>query len=283
MLEGAIWGGDAHGDLAVVGMHGLGGIAGDFEPLGGQLAKEGILTTAWNLRGQGADPVQKRRGRFLDVDGHLEDFEDFMDHLTAVNGVKRFVVAGESMGALLAIRAAAERGVRERLEGAILFVPVVGLARKNPKWLTDSVRWLAKQVPGLRMRPSWFVHGRGGTPRLTRDPERQKEFEEAPHRLGPVSLQFLERMGDLIEGIGEFAPEVKCPVAVFSGGRDVFVSPEQIAGFTERLGGSSKQRFHYPESCHRLLYDYDAVEVLKDAVEWVTGLERVKEICVDPA
>lgn len=106
-------------------------------------------------------------------------------------------------------------------------------------------------------------------PQLTRIPERQRAVETAPYRLGPTTLGFLTRMGDLIESALPAAPQLQMPVAIFTAGHDVFVTPAQQNEFFERIGASDKTQFHYPEAYHQLLFDLDADKVLADAAGWI--------------
>jgi alpha-beta hydrolase superfamily lysophospholipase len=249
----------------VVAMHGLNCRREDIAPVGECLSSRGIAVEAWNLRGQGLDPQLRRRGAWLEVEGMLADLEAFAGEATEVP----LFLCGDSMGALLAIQAASRSPWRERLAGLLLFVPVVGLAQKNPAWVKSVLKALAGAFPKLRLDPSWFVQGSAATPQLTRIPERQLAVETAPYRLGPTTLGFLASMGDLIEAALPAAPQLQTPVALFTAGHDVFVTPEQQREFFERIGAEEKTHFHYPESYHQLLFDLDADAVLADAAGWI--------------
>jgi len=249
----------------VIALHGLNCRVDDFDPLGECLSRRGIAVEAWNLRGQGLDPQVGRRGAWLDVEGMLADLEAFADEPTDV----QLFLCGDSMGALIAIQAATREPWQERLAGLLLFVPVVGLAQKNPPWMKSLLQTLAGFFPRLRLDPSWFVQGSPAMPKLTRIPERQHAVETAPYRLGPTTLGFLARMGDLIDSALPAAPQLRLPVAIFTAGHDVFVTPAQQNEFFERIGSSDKTHFHYPEGYHQLMFDLDADKVLADAVGWI--------------
>jgi alpha-beta hydrolase superfamily lysophospholipase len=145
----------------------------------------------------------------------------------------------------------------------------VGLAQKNPPWLKPLLLAISAVAPGLRLKPSWFVHGKATAPQLTRIPERQHAVETAPHRLGPTPIRFLASMGDLIDDAVPVAERLQTPVAVFSAGRDAFVTPEQIENFFAHIRSTDKTHFHYAESYHQLMFDLDAPEVLADAATWI--------------
>jgi alpha-beta hydrolase superfamily lysophospholipase len=249
----------------VIGLHGLSCRVEDFTPLGECLSERGIAVEAWNLRGQGLDPQVDRRGNWLDVEGMLADLAAFAGEPTETP----LFLCGDSMGALLAIQAAVREPWRNRLAGLLLFVPVVGLAQNNPAWVKALLRKLAGIFPRLRMNSSWFVQGSPAMPQLTRIAERQREVESAPHRLGPTTLGFLVRMGDLIEAALPAAAQIETPVAIFSAGHDVFVTAAQQREFFERIAARQKALFEYPEGYHQLLFDLDAEQVLADVAGWI--------------
>lgn len=249
----------------VIALHGLGCWAEDFLPLGVALRARGLSLEAWHLRGQGLDPEITRRGAWLQVEGLLADLEAYAD---LADETPTFL-CGDSMGALLTIQAAVREPWRSRLRGVILLVPVVALAQDNPPWLQSALRLAVKIAPRLRLRPGWFVHGKGGVPPLSRIPERQRALEVAPHRLGPLTLGFLASMGGLIEAAGPAAPRLNLPVALVSAGHDVFIRPEQTRAFFEHVASTDKTLLHYPESYHQVLFDLDAPRVVADVTAWI--------------
>lgn len=251
----------------MIGLPGMSCCTDDFAPLGEALAARGIASAAWNLRGQGFDPVIARRGNWLDVEGQLADLEAFAN-LWAGDGLPLFLW-GDSMGALLVLQAAVRKPWRDRLSGVQLFVPVAGLAQKNPPWVKGLLRGISRHLPGLRLSASWFVHGRPSTPKLTRIPERQHYVETSPCQLGPVTFGFLASMGDLIEAAMPAAEQLEIPVALFSAGHDAFIKPDQTRGFFEHIHSRDRTHFHYDDSYHQLLFDLDAARVLADATDWI--------------
>ncbi len=262
-----VWTPPARTRATVLALHGLGCREDDFAPLGDNLRRNEIQLIAWNLRGQGLDPVAARRGAWLDAGGVLADLESLQRQ--AASGPSPLFLCGESMGALLALQIATHAAWADRLSGVLLFSPVVALARENPPWMKSLLRAASKIVPDFRLRPGWFVHGSAAMPPLTRIPERQEYLATAPHRLGPLTLGFLASMADLIEAASPAAPSLELPVAVFSAGRDVFVTSAQTREFFDRIASADKTLFHYEESYHQLMFDLDAERVVADAAEWL--------------
>jgi alpha-beta hydrolase superfamily lysophospholipase len=251
----------------VLAMHGLGCRAVDFEPLAAAFNKNGIALAAWNLRGQGLDPAVNRRGAWLEVDGILDDLHAFEATINPQN--LPLVLCGESMGALLALQAAVGESWRGRIRGVMLFSPVVALAQKNPPWVKSILHLASRIFPNARLKPGWFVHGSGAMPPLTRVEERQRYLATAPHRLGPLTLQFLTNMGDLIEASAQAATRLEVPVVLFSGGHDVFTTTAQFETFFSAIPAADKTHFHYDTGYHQLLFDLDAPRVVEDAAGWL--------------
>lgn len=247
----------------VIALHGLSCRAEDFSPLGRAFADRGFRVEAWNLRGQGLDPELERRGTWLDVDGVLADLAAFAGTADAP-----LFLCGESMGAMLAIRAAARPEWKRRLAGLLLFVPVVGLAQRTPAWVRNLLRVTAAVAPRVRLKPGRFISGKDAMPPLTRIGYRQRELMTAPHRLGPLGVRFLVQMGGLIESSAAAAPALETPVALFSAGHDAFLRTEQTAEFFDRIAAADKTHFHYPESFHQLLYELNTAQVLRNALDW---------------
>lgn len=61
----------------IIAVHGLSGAASDFRPLGAYAAAQGVITYAYELRGQGNDPIRTRRGDIKHSRLWLADLADF--------------------------------------------------------------------------------------------------------------------------------------------------------------------------------------------------------------
>ncbi len=262
----------------IVALHGLGGRMEQFVPLGEHLAPLGIAVAAWNLRGQGLDPVESRRGSVLDVDRMLQDTLDFIGFVRSRHPDIPVLIAGDSMGAQLALLALADSEIERTLAGGLLFVPVTALRQHNPKWLQSGMRAIGKVFPNLRLNPGWFVNRGPGGIQLSRVPERAAELDAAPYRLREFSISFLGNMGRLIEQSRATGPRITKPVAQFSAGVDLFLTAEQCRAFFETVASQTKSYFIYPEAHHDLLHDFDADLVLRDAADWVEQLLRTRQI-----
>lgn len=254
----------SRGVLACV--HGLSGCGEQFEPVADHL--DSFSVYAMELRGQGLDPVPGRRAMVLDLEAQHRDISDFLAAIRESNPGQPVFLMGESMGALLCASFAAtstEAGV----EGMILSVPVVGLARKVPEWLRNSVRILGRAFPGLKFYPSWFVSGRTIAPPLTRDKAYQDSMRGKPHYLKVFTLKFLSELSDLMEQSHPTAEKIRIPTLVLAAGKDCFVQVSQVEAWFGRIGARDKTLRVYPEAYHLLWHDHDRESVLADVGAWL--------------
>ncbi len=250
-------------------MHGLGGRMEQFQPLGEHLTKFGVVTTAWNLRGQGLDPVPSRRGKRLDADRMIADLAKFVEFTRTRYSDASILLTGDSMGAQLALVALADSEMANHFSGSLLFVPVTALRQRTPAWIQSNLRWIGRLFPTLRLSPKWFVSRGKNAISLSRVPERQRELDAAPYRLREFSLRFLSDMGLLIDRAAKTGQDVKLPIAVFTAGVDLFLTEKQNIEFFRTLASSDRTYFHYPEAHHDLLHDSDQAKVFADVTGWL--------------
>lgn len=249
----------------VLCIHGLSGAAADFGPLGRKLSAEGCAVWAINLRGQGHDPDRARRGHFLDPREWRADLAAFADgHLG--DGMPFFLV-GESMGSLVAVDAVANGALQPgRL---VLSVPVTEIRAPVPGWVLALIRKTACVAPRFKLAPMRFVHGNTSIPRLTADDEYMAYLKTIPHRVGGFTLGFLSKFHDLMQEAPRNAARIAVPTLVLSGGRDVFIRPDQSRAFFDCLGCAEKEYRLYPDSHHLLWHDADKDDVLENISAWI--------------
>lgn len=250
----------------VLCIHGLGGAAADFGPLGRHLSQNGCTVRAVNLRGQGNDPDHSRRGHFLQPPAWRDDLEDFAD---GFSHEAPLVVIGESMGSLVAIDSIAHGALRpERL---VLAAPVPELRAPVPGWAVALVRGGSRLFPRMRVGPMRFVHGKTTIPRLTSDDDYMDYLRNIPHRVGGFTLEFLANFNSLMSSCRDNAAHIRTPTLMLSAGRDAFIRPEQSAAFFEALAATEKEYLYYPDSHHLLWHDVNRNEVLDSITRWVLG------------
>ena len=249
--------------------HGLGGAATDFEPLCEAANQAGFACFALNLRGQGSDPRRRRRGAFLDLDSLARDVSAFANAMHSRQDGTPLWVCGQSMGALILSSMLAHARFGQPVSGAILSTPVVALKKPTPWIVRQAVRALAMVLPSLRFYPSWFISGKLEPLQVTRDEEHAQRIQNAPYYLRAFTFRFLHQLGTLIESSDLIAAKVHTPCLVLAAGQDVFVRPEQLRGWFDRLAAKDKTYRLYPEAYHLLWNDWDKDTVLADILSWL--------------
>jgi alpha-beta hydrolase superfamily lysophospholipase len=259
----------------VVCVHGLSGAATDFLTLGGFLRKAGLACFGLNLRGQGSDPHRPRRGAHLDLEDVSRDISSFANAMHSVKDEKPLWVCGESMGALILAWMLAEKRFEQTVTGAIFSVPVVDLIKPTPRLVRQVVRAIARIMPGLRFFPSWFISGKLEPLRVTRDEEFERRVRNAPHYIKAFTFRFLHQLGLLIEGSAQVAAKMVTPCLVLAAGQDVFLRPEQVRAWFDRLAATDKTFRLYPQAYHLLWNDWDKKLVLADILFWLNERSAV--------
>lgn len=256
-------------------VHGLSGAATDFIPLGEFVQKAGLACFAVNLRGQGSDPHRPRRGAALDLEDISRDISAFAQAMHSRQNETPLWVCGESMGALILAWMLAAGRLDQPVCGAILSVPVVDLIKPIPWVVRKAVRALATVVPNLRFFPSWFVSGKLEPLRVTRDEEHELWLRNAPHYIPAFTFRFLHQLGKLIESSDQVAAKMETPCLVLAAGQDVFLRPEQVRTWFDRLAASDKTFRLYPNAYHLLWNDWDKDIVLADVLGWLNERSAV--------
>ena len=183
-----------HGDDAVLLVHGFTGSPWEVRPLGEALAERGYYVRGIRLPGHGGAPEAMEQVSFRDWEQAVEDA------LVALAGYRRLFVAGLSMGALLALQAAARypRNVTALalLAPAMRFRDLRLRAMRYLRFLpVEAARpWVAKLSTDLQ-DPGERAHA----PMMTRFPlARVRDFWEVRQRardlLGQVQAPTLVAM-----------------------------------------------------------------------------------------
>lgn len=253
----------------VICIHGLGGAATDFDTLARHLSAQGLSVYAMNLRGQGHDPVTRRRGAFFDLAGLERDIVAFGGFVLSRSAGGPVFWCGESMGSLLLSHLLHRKAIGPDIAGAILSVPVVELKKPTPPPIRAIVRFAARLAPDLRLHPGLFVTGKSKPIPVTRDEEHIARIRASSHYIPVFTIGFLSAFSRLMDSTPQLAGGITVPTLVLSAGQDVFIRPEQIARWYDLIPSTDKQHLHYPEAYHLLWNDWGKDAVLSDISTWV--------------
>jgi alpha-beta hydrolase superfamily lysophospholipase len=256
----------------VVAVHGLSGAAIDYEPLGSHLARHGIVTFAIELRGQGNDPVSKRRGDLAHFEDWFSDLHAFFALVRARHPDTQIFYYGESMGAAILTRFLAQAARPDLPAGLILASPVIAVPG-NPGWWRRLVfRLCYIFTPTRRINVAKYTKRDDEDDRahwVTRDAAHRHWIKTAPHRITSFTFRFFKNLFDLMSGCLDAAPRVTVPVLVVYAANDVFITPANVEKFFVRLGSREKELCLFPESYHLLLHDHDRDQALERIESWL--------------
>lgn len=252
-----------------VAIHGMGGAGYDFEPLGEYLTTRDMGLHSFHLRGQGLDPEPKRRGDLENAELFFQDTIDFYREIARRHPDLPIFLAGESMGAVIAVHTALRLQAGNRPPaGLALFAPVVEIQGELKLWQRILFHVLFRLQPTRRFSPKAFMDPNAPPPRMTRDEEYQSAMEDAPHRIESFTLRFFREIGRMIQECGPAAANLRVPVGAWYAGNDLFIRPERVEAFCEQIPAPC-QRFPYPESYHLLFRDFDAEQVMESVASWM--------------
>lgn len=236
-------------DVAVLLLHGFTGSPWELRLLGESLAARGVHVVCPRLPGHGTTPEAMLWAGYADW---LRAAEDAFDSLRAA---KRVIVAGLSMGGLLAMVLASRH--RGRVSGLVLMAPVVRLRGRGPKALR-ALRWL----PVFDAAPRWVI--KHGT-----DIE-----DDAVRATAPVLSKYpLARAFDLfaLQQLARDAePRIACPSLIIAAVNDHVVDSDAVLALQARLPFS--QRVVLQRGFHIIPRDTDRAVALTEISHFVERL-----------
>lgn len=260
--------------LVVVGFHGIAGASTDFADLGAHLRTHlpGTAVYAPDLRGQGNDPDESRRGDIRTPRHWFEDAFTFTNLVRTRHPTARVIWCGESMGSLIALHAAAQApGGQPPCDALILSSPIAKIRDDAADWRRLALRIGAALFP--RCKISLEKLSGEEEVRVIRDVVHQDQVQNNSYHVSTFTLRMLNSLGNLIETVPAQAQELSLPVLLLHGGHDVFSVPEDVAAMQDQFGAPSQvERILYPESYHLLFYDHQSDRVLSDITAWIRTL-----------
>jgi carboxylesterase len=226
------------GEDACLLLHGFTGSPWDVRPLGEALAARGLYTRAIRLPGHGTTPEALTRVERRDWE------QAAAEALAELGSYRRVFVAGLSMGALLALRLAAD--FPERVHGLALIAPAARLRGagmavlkrlRNTRLLERMKPWVEKTVTDIS------------------DPATLAEAPVLP-AFPSARLRCLWELQDAALAV---LPRVRCPALVAVAEQDHVVDPDYGQVLAQKLTAAREVRFvSYPEGFHIITRDKSA-------------------------
>ena len=265
-------------DVIVIGIHGFCGASIDYTNLGNHFLQYQPRTGlyAYELRGQGSDPIKQRRGDIGDPKDWYRDLFAFTQLVRERHPDAKVVWFGESMGSLIAAHAwrAAPAG-NPPCDGLILSSPVVRLRDDVPAWTPGLVQIAATTLPLARV--SLEMLSSGQDVQMTQTSHHTEQVKKNPYHVEQHTLRLIGALTNHITTMNDCAESIHSPVLVLHGGKDFFNNDADVRGFIARIPAGVPLTYrNYPEAYHLLMYDTKKDVIFKDVEKWLNKLRRDK-------
>ncbi|MGD7652677.1 MAG: alpha/beta fold hydrolase [Verrucomicrobiales bacterium] len=263
-------------DVVIIGIHGFCGASIDYTNLGKHLLRHQPETAlyAYELRGQGSDPIHERRGDIGRPDEWYTDLFAFTGMVRKQHPNAQIIWFGESMGALIAAHAwrAAPSG-SSPCDGIALSSPIVRFRDDIPDWTPSLVKAAATTLPVARV--SLTTLSSGQNLQMTETSQHGDQVKTNPYHVEQHTLRLIGTLTQLIDGMNDCAASFQKPVLVLHGGKDFLNTDPDVRGFVARIPQGTPSTYHnYPGSHHLLMYDRQRNRVFRDIARWIERLRN---------
>ena len=249
-------------------IHGLSGAASDFWPIGDSFPHHGFTVYGLQLRGQGNDPDLARRGDIRSRKQWLDDLEDFTALVNRRHRGLPVFWYGESLGALIAVHAAAEENPQVAPQGIILSSPVVELRPSLQLNLLKNValRFLLNFLPGQRI--SLETLGNAEV-QVTSHSTHRGQMQHTAHYVPTFTLRLFAEIEQLIKQAPAAAARLHIPLLILYTPHDPLVSQEAVETFYAKIPSPLKSKSFFPQSYHLILHDSERARALQTVRAWL--------------
>lgn len=252
-------------------VHGIGAHSGWFEALGRRLRIRRIYSIAYDQVGFG----RRRDESFYSYNQWLDDLETAFKHARKTIGDKPLFIMGNSMGAVVSLRALADHRVDPT--GFAMFSPGFD---GHPDAFTLPFRikalWLALTEPETEVALPY-------APELvTRDMSCRNWILNDPERRFTVPARMLLELLKITSDLTKRAKNINCPVLMFNSGVEKIVNPHASAKLFAKLKCAKEQHL-YKDAWHDLMFDPVIDEMSDQLAAWVAQTSKIspKKVQID--
>jgi alpha-beta hydrolase superfamily lysophospholipase len=262
----------AEPDVVIIGIHGFCGAAIDYENLGLDLLKNQPQTAlyAYEVRGQGSDPLKERRGDIDDPKLWYRDLLTFTGIVHKHHPDAKIIWMGESMGGLIASHTWQQSiGKKPPCDALILSSPVVKIRADVPMWKKEILKLAAAAAPTGRISIETLAGGQ--SVQMTHTSTHNEQAETNSWNIDEHTFRLLAALSDHIESMNTCAESFHLPILVLHGGKDFFTEDSAVQEFMSHIPKSTPKTLrYYPDAYHLLMYDDRKDLVIRDVERWVT-------------
>lgn len=260
----------------LITIHGLSGAKSDFWYLGEVLPPRGYAVYAYDLRGQGHDPVVDERGDISGEKAWKRDLATFHSLVRRKHPRTPVFWYGESLGSLIALHTAADQlWDWADPDGIILATPAAGLRMTVGGFQRFLLETAARLSPKSRFSLGELAGVDESKIQVTSGSTHGGQMAVTPHHISQFSLRLLTTVGSMIDKSKDAARRLRMPVLFVASPKDVLSSADQIQGLFAAVRSRDKKLLWYTRSYHLLLHDVQHEEVGKDVLKWLD--RQVKE------
>ena len=250
-------------------LHGFGDHLTTFEDTGSWLARQGMITRAYDLAGFGARPDHGFWPGNAALAAQLRD--EIADARRAWPDLP-LIVLGESMGAAVAILGTTGRPDLP-VDGLILVAPAVWGGTSMSGFNRAALNFLVRTFPGLRLSSRGLpIQASDNIAVLIRN-GRDPLFLKQP------TAAMVGGLVALMDEVAPLAGGMSLPTLVLMGDRDQVVPPTAQRSFTSAIGSADCTAVTYPDGWHLLLDDYQRETVWRDLGAWIRGGVACPQTC----
>jgi alpha-beta hydrolase superfamily lysophospholipase len=257
----------------VIAVHGLSGAKSDFWYLGEHLSAANIAVHAYDLRGQGHDPIPRQHGDLRSSQLWLRDLQTFHELIRQRYPATPVFWYGESLGGLICLHSATQPQAKTP-RGLILASPAAGLREAFPKHqraLLHLGRWVA---PRHRVRLGELTQLDEAALKVTSTTTHGQQMTVTSHHVERFSLRLLVAIGRLMDRAGAAAQTWQPPLLMLASPHDVVAAPQQIQHLFDQVASREKNLHWYQRSHHLLLHDVQREQVAQDVLTWLNDQLR---------
>ncbi len=269
---------DVKQDVVIIGIHGFCGASIDYANLGNHFLQHQPKTGlyAYEVRGQGSDPIRERRGDIGDPQDWYRDLFAFTQLVEERHPDAKIIWFGESMGALIACHALRQAPEKDPpIDGLVLSSPIVRFRDDIPAWTPGLVRIAATTLPLARI--SLETLSGGQDVQMTQGSFHNEQTQTNSYNIEKHTLRLIDTLSRHIGNMNDCAAHFRQPVLVLHGGKDYFNNDSDVRGFVARIPSSVSATYHnYPQAYHLLMYDEQRERIFKDVERWVNLLRKDK-------
>lgn len=259
-------------DIVIIGIHGFCGASIDYKNLGEHLVRRQPDTAvyAYEVRGQGSDPIYERRGDIGNAAEWYADLEAFTQLVKRKHPDAQIIWYGESMGALIATHAvtSAPAGTPP-CDALVLSSPIVRFKDEIEPWKIALVQTAAATLPLARV-PLDAIAGEQDVQMTQESESHIDQAKTNPYNIEKHTLRLLGTLTHLINGMNSCAEKLEIPLLVLHGQEDYFNNDSDIRGFVARIPDKVPVTYHnYANAYHLLMYDEKRDKIFRDVEKWL--------------